>query len=59
MLVHYWKILIAKFEHGGFDPENLGNIKKDYVSIIDNKQRLLDMYKYTLAIVATVSSLTG
>ena len=44
MLVNYWNFLIAKFEHGDFDQEILGNIKKAYVSIIDNKGRLLDIY---------------
>ena len=29
--------------------QTLGNIKKAYVSIIDNKRRLLYTYKYTLA----------
>ena len=48
MLVNYWNFLIAKFEYGDFDQETLGNINKAYVSIIDKKGRLLDMYKYTL-----------
>ena len=36
-------------EYGRFEFETLGNVKKVYVKIIDNKLRLLDMYKYTLA----------
>ena len=38
---------IAKLENSGFEPKILSNIKKAY--IIDNKLRLLGMYKYTLA----------
>ena len=43
-------ITTAKLEYGGFELQALlGNIKKAYISITDNKLRILDIYKYTLA----------
>ena len=43
-------ITIAKLEYGGFELQTqLGNIKKAYISITDNKLRILDIYEYTLA----------
>ena len=32
-------------EYGGFELETLGNIKKAYFSVFDNKLRLLDIYR--------------
>ena len=43
-------ITTAKLEYGGFELQALlGNIKKAYISITDNKLRILDICKYTLA----------
>ena len=32
-------------EYGGSEPQTLGNIKKAYFSVFDNKLRLMDIYR--------------